>query len=345
MAAAIPNQNKVIFPDLPQALTQQEGQKELNITRFLGSGTFGEVYLLKSHDVIKVFKKGMEVYYYKEAQIHKKINKLAPAKFLLIAEFFGVFQTPERFVFGLIFENGGVNLIEIITKISKEKQHLSDDWIRNAMMQGLEGLKELHLRNFLHLDIKPENLLFNASTNCLKIADFGSAKFFDKDGTVQRSSARVMCSPWYRPPECEIDSKIGAPADLWSLGCVLFELLTLKPIFGQKGDCNHATPERVLLLEKILQTIPAPCPIEKKQWPLYNEYDSSVRRTLFELNMDITPGKNQEWKVALENRHPQWRSLLERFFQFSANRITTEDSLEFLKTAENFTFKSKHNTE
>jgi len=337
MAAAIPNQRGVVLPYLPKKLIQEENKKEVTVTQLLGSGMFGEVYLLDDNRVIKLFKPGKEFTFPKEVKTHNEINKYVPAKFLLISVFFGTFQTSSRSIMGLIFENGGSDLLEIMTK---KKQLLSDDWIKNAMIQILEGLKELKLRKILHSDIKPENLLFNTATNCLKIADFGAAKFFEEDGTVERLSYRAMCSSWYRSPECDIESKIGPSADLWSSGCVLFELLTLKPIFVQRGDCNQATAARALLLKQVLESIPTPCPIEKKNWPIYKEYDLLDFGTRF-FDFDITPGKNQNWKIALVNHNPKWRHLLERIFQFSANRITAEDGLEFLQKAEDLTSEAR----
>ncbi|CAK5282825.1 unnamed protein product [Mycena citricolor] len=91
-------------------------------------------------------------------------------------------------------------------------QELSDDHCQYFIYQTLRALKALHSADVLHRDLKPSNLLLNA--NCdLKLCDFGLAR-------------------WYRAPEVMLTFKEYTRAiDMWSVGCVLAEMLSGKPLF------------------------------------------------------------------------------------------------------------------
>jgi glycogen synthase kinase 3 beta len=92
--------------------------------------------------------------------------------------------------------------------------------VKVMMWQLLRGLAFIHSKNIMHRDIKPQNLLVTAS-GLLVIADFGSAKQIDQ------TSTSYICSRHYRAPELIFGSKSYTQAiDIWSAGCVLFEMLT-----------------------------------------------------------------------------------------------------------------------
>jgi len=91
-----------------------------------------------------------------------------------------------------------------------------------------EALRYVHDHDVLHLDIKPENVLFD-ERGLLKVTDFGIARMFD--GSVVTSSA-VMGTPRYMAPE-QINGRRPEPAtDLYSLAAMLYELLSGAPVFG-----------------------------------------------------------------------------------------------------------------
>lgn len=90
----------------------------------------------------------------------------------------------------------------------------------------LRGLKYLHSANVLHRDLKPGNLLVNANTCDLKICDFGLAR------TGSQLMTEYVVTRWYRAPELLLSCEnYGASIDVWSVGCILAEILGRKPIF------------------------------------------------------------------------------------------------------------------
>lgn len=118
-------------------------------------------------------------------------------------------------------------------QIIRSPQALTDEHIQYFVYQILRGLKYMHSANVLHRDLKPSNLLVNA--NCdLKICDFGNSRVADvEDGDVQLTE--YVTTRWFRAPECLLGCKeYTSDIDVWSVGCILGELLSRKPMFPGK---------------------------------------------------------------------------------------------------------------
>jgi cyclin-dependent kinase 12/13 len=108
--------------------------------------------------------------------------------------------------------------------------------IKCYMQQLLEGLHYCHKNNVLHRDIKGSNLLIN-NKGQLKLADFGLARPFNEQ--CSQYTNRVI-TLWYRPPELLLGAFNYGPAiDMWSVGCILAELLAKKPIFPGRNEIDQ----------------------------------------------------------------------------------------------------------
>jgi len=112
-------------------------------------------------------------------------------------------------------------------KIIYSKNTLTDEHNQYFIYQTLRALKYINSAGVLHRDLKPSNLLLNG--NCdLKICDFGLARA----KSSRYELTEYVVTRWYRAPEImcschEYDEKI----DVWSLGCILAELILRKPLF------------------------------------------------------------------------------------------------------------------
>lgn len=115
-------------------------------------------------------------------------------------------------------------------------QDLSDDHCQYFIYQTLRALKAMHSANVLHRDLKPSNLLLNA--NCdLKVCDFGLARSAASQEDNSGFMTEYVATRWYRAPEIMLTFKEYTKAiDVWSVGCILAEMLSGKPLFPGK-DC------------------------------------------------------------------------------------------------------------
>ena len=121
-----------------------------------------------------------------------------------------------------------------LDRIVSSSQSLSDAHIQYFVYQILRGLLYIHSANVLHRDLKPSNLLVNS--NCdLAICDFGLARGVVDDETL----TEYVVTRWYRAPELLTEAQYYGPAvDVWSVGCILAELLGRRPLFQGK-DYMH----------------------------------------------------------------------------------------------------------
>lgn len=120
-------------------------------------------------------------------------------------------------------------------QIIRSGQPLTDAHYQSFIYQILCGLKYIHSADVLHRDLKPGNLLVNADCE-LKICDFGLARGYSSIPEKNTGFlTEYVATRWYRAPEIMLSFQSYTKAiDVWSIGCILAELLGGKPIFKGK---------------------------------------------------------------------------------------------------------------
>lgn len=112
--------------------------------------------------------------------------------------------------------------LQTFLKNWKKKGELLDEGVVvNWFIQLLFGVKALHSKNVLHRDLKSANV-FLTSNKTLKIGDFGISKVLDNT-----SAKTFVGTPYYLSPEVCENRPYNLSSDLWSLGCVIYEMCTM----------------------------------------------------------------------------------------------------------------------
>lgn len=148
---------------------------------------------------------------------------------------------------GYSFENGGeyYNLFleyaaggSLADHIKNQGGRLPESDVRRYTMSIVKGIQHIHAKGFVHCDIKLQNILLFDNGD-IKIADFGLAKRTGEK--EEQSRGEKQCewrgTPLFMSPESVKDNVYDSPADIWSLGCAVVEMVTGKPAWNSpKGS-------------------------------------------------------------------------------------------------------------
>ncbi|RMZ91789.1 hypothetical protein DV736_g983, partial [Chaetothyriales sp. CBS 134916] len=191
-------------------------------------------------------------------------------------------------------------------------QDLSDDHCQYFIYQTLRALKAMHSANVLHRDLKPSNLLLNA--NCdLKVCDFGLARSAASTDDNSGFMTEYVATRWYRAPEIMLTFKEYTKAiDVWSVGCILAEMLSGKPLFPGK-DYHH----QLTLILDVLGT------------PTMEDYYGIKSRRAREYIRSLPFKKKIPLKALFPKTSDLALDLLEKLLAFNpAKRITVDEALK-----------------
>jgi serine/threonine-protein kinase PRP4 len=164
----------------------------------------------------------------KEVEILKRLNSADPKNTKHVIRLLATFMYRDHMC--LAFECMWDNLRAAMKKYTKGTG-MSLKAVRAYSKQLLVALRHIHRCEFVHLDMKPDNILISAGHNTVKICDLGSAMEFSE---VEPTT--YIVSRFYRAPEIVMGAKFGAPCDTFALGATLFEIFTGKILFPGRSN-------------------------------------------------------------------------------------------------------------
>lgn len=211
----------------PRVLASQINGFQL--LKFLGKGTFGAVYQArreadsKIYAIKKVDTRRMTAK--ERAEAVNEIRVLASVAGEHVITFYEAFVADD--VLYIVTEYAGNGDLLGFLKNKKRAGHLPEATVWSFFIQMLLGTKTMHENNILHRDLKAANV-FLCSNTFLKLGDLGVAKVLKHD---QALASTQVGTPYYVAPEVWRNKPYNSKCDVWSLGCLLYELCTFRPPF------------------------------------------------------------------------------------------------------------------
>lgn len=260
------------------------------IVSLIGQGTFGVVCECFDHK----YKTGVAV---KIIRNKKAFNKQALTEIKILKAIRDSDENGEKplirlqddFVFRnhvfLVFDLLSVSLYEF-EKMNRV-QGLKEKQIRSFIKQVLEGLCHLKSLSIIHCDLKPENILITSSTcKKIKIIDFGSSCF------VHERIHNYIQSRYYRSPEVILGHPYTEAIDMWSLGCMVAELLTGKVLFRGNNEV-----ELLMLIIELLGYPPENLLKQSQKTKLFFSKEGTLRLNTFTDERPLVAKSKQfEWQ-------------------------------------------------
>ncbi|VTS08308.1 ABC transporter substrate-binding protein [Tuwongella immobilis] len=148
---------------------------------------------------------------------------------------------------------------ETLEAIIRRDAPLPPAKVLDYSLQMARGLATAHQRDLIHRDIKPSNLWFDSNSRRVKILDFGLARPMFDNSSMTVTGA-VVGTPAYMAPEQADGEQVDGRADLFSLGCVMYELCTGRPPFTGNSAVaimKAAAMQRHVPIEQLNPAIPS----------------------------------------------------------------------------------------
>ncbi|KAL0277007.1 UNVERIFIED_CONTAM: hypothetical protein PYX00_004441 [Menopon gallinae] len=205
-----------------------------NFSKEIGRGSFGKVYLIESRQTgIQYVLKQIDLNKMDKKQVKtasKEVEVLSKLKHSHIVRYKESYEIGDRLNIIMEYcENGDLH------KKIKEKRVMnecfSDNEIFDYFVQICLAVEYIHEQKILHRDLKTKNI-FLTKGNLVKLGDFGVAKVLENSFEL---ASTCIGSPYYISPEICENKPYNKKSDIWALGCVLYELATLKYAFVAKN--------------------------------------------------------------------------------------------------------------
>jgi serine/threonine protein kinase len=200
----------------------------------IGSGSYATVKLAYRKDLdiyyaCKIIAKSRLTSRSDQGLFEREIRILQQLRHPRITQLYDLFQDDKNYYILMEYCPNG----ELFTHIVSSK-YLSEAEARVYFIEMCEGLQFVHSQNVAHRDLKPENTLLDANGHC-KLSDFGLARFVGPSGLASTSCG----TPCYVSPEILSGRSYDAKkSDIWSLGVVLFAMLTGQLPWSQKNQAQ-----------------------------------------------------------------------------------------------------------
>eukprot|EP00347_Sterkiella_histriomuscorum_P006900 403351001 len=203
----------------------------------LGDGAYSQVFKVQRKQDKQIYAlKKVKLFSLQDKEKDNAINEvriLASINNINVIQYKEAFVDAEKQILCIVMEfadNG--DLFDKINDHLKNKTTYEENQIWKIFIQIVSGLKSLHDMNIMHRDLKSANV-FLTSDMTVKLGDMNVSKLANNKGLNYTQTG----TPYYASPEVWKDEAYDIKSDMWSLGCVIYELITLRPPF-QANDMD-----------------------------------------------------------------------------------------------------------
>ena len=193
----------------------------------LGSGGYGSVYKVKDKNNGSVYAiKTINIKQNNKQDIEKEINILKIFNSEYIVKYFDSFSD-DNYCYIVMEYCDDSDLSKLIKEHKEKNELIEETTIFNIINSIYLGLKEIHAKNIIHRDFRPKNIFLNKN-NKIKIGDFGiSKKLVNQKYTTTKKGDYHYMAPEMLVKHAKYNNKV----DIWSLGCIIYELFNLETFF------------------------------------------------------------------------------------------------------------------
>lgn len=226
--------------------------------RKIGEGSFGQALLVQAEGGAKLVCKMIDVSHASQKETQdtmKEAQLLAAFKHPFIVEYHACFLDSGWLCILMAFCEGG-DLTTQVNIARQARMNIEENQILRWITQALLALQYIHARHVLHRDLKSGNFFLSKAGN-LRMGDFGIAKVLT---STQACARTKIGTPFYLSPEVCQEKPYAWPSDIWSMGCILYELCALKVPFDGGNSM-------VVLVQSICRGTPSPIPDCYSEFP------------------------------------------------------------------------------